>query len=216
VGDGPSAGAMCPAASLGVTSHSVTPAVRRCLVACGLLVSSAPSLSNAAADAPTLAAGGAQAAAPAERLGKVGEIMFPMNPVPRCEILDNFGDPRSGGRSHQGTDILATLGQEVYAVADGVLTKQYVAGGPSASLSGNAWQLDLPDGGYFFYGHLSAFASGLSVGSAVTKGQLIGYVGDTGNPGPGNYHLHFEYHPGGGAAINVLSKLTIPPQCSVY
>ncbi len=207
---------MCLARSLGVAWCSVTPAVRRCLVAGGLLLTSAPSLSNAAAEAPTLNSGVAQAAAPAERLGKVGEIMFPMNPVPRCEILDNFGDPRSGGRSHQGTDILATLGQEVYAVADGVLSKQYVVGRPNASLSGNAWQLDLPDGAIFFYGHLSAFAPGLAVGSSVTKGQLIGYVGDTGNPGPGNYHLHFEFRPGGGAAINVLSKLTIPPQCSVY
>jgi peptidoglycan LD-endopeptidase LytH len=152
---------------------------------------------------------------PAKRLRQLGSLMFPMEPEPRCNILDNFGDSRSGGRSHEGIDILATLGQEVYAVADGTLTRQ---AGADASLSGNAWGLTATaDGTYYFYGHLSAFTEGLKVGDRVTLGQVIGYVGDTGNAGPGNYHLHFEVHPGGqrNGAVDPLPYLEIPKACSV-
>ena len=143
--------------------------------------------------------------------------VFPMQPTPLCNILDNFGDPRSGGRRHEGSDMLATLGQQVYAASDGTLTLQVVAGtsSPGANLSGNLWSLTAANGTYYVYAHLSAFAAGLQRGSLVKRGQLIGYVGDTGNPGAGNYHLHFEIHPGGGAAVNPLPLLVIPRECSV-
>src|SRR5262249_25728362 len=142
--------------------------------------------------------------------------IFPMQTTPRCDILDNFGDPRPGGRIHQGTDMLATLGQEVYAVVDGTLGHQVKVGDPNATLSGNAWRLTVAGGTtWYAYMHLSAFAAGLSDGSVVKQGQVIGYVGDTGDAGPGNYHLHFEVHPNGGAAINALTVLTVPPGCSV-
>lgn len=159
----------------------------------------------------------ASGAAPARRLGPVtpeGQILFPMGPAPRCAILDNFGDVRSGGRRHEGIDILATLGQEVYAVADGELMNQ---ADESASLSGNAWGLTSDDGTYFFFAHLSSFAPDLQLGDRVRAGQVIGYVGDTGNPGPGNYHLHFEVHPGGQRqpAIDPLPLLGIPPACTI-
>ncbi|MDO9175173.1 MAG: M23 family metallopeptidase [Actinomycetota bacterium] len=162
--------------------------------------------------------GAASALAPAERLRPPWTANFPMQTTPRCDILDNFGDPRSGGRTHAGTDILATRGQEVYAMADGTLTYQAFAGGSGgASLSGNLWRLDATTGGtYYVYAHLDAFAPGLSVGSAVFAGQVIGWVGDTGNAGPGNYHLHFEIHPNGGGAVNPLPLLTVPPTCRVY
>ena len=152
-------------------------------------------------------------ASPASRLGRLPPL-FPVDVEPRCDILDNFGDYRSGGRSHEGIDILATLGQEVYAVDDGVLTNTADA---SASLSGNAWGLTTNDGTYYFYAHLSAFAPGLSLGSSVLRGDVIGFVGDTGNPGPGNYHLHFEIHPGGqrAAAVDPLPLLQVPSACTI-
>ena len=99
--------------------------------------------------------------APAKRLRRVGATMFPMGPSPRCDILDNFGDARSGGRRHEGIDILATVGQDVYAVADGLLVSQADA---AASLSGNAWGLTADDGTYYFFAHLSRFADGLVLG----------------------------------------------------
>ena len=150
-----------------------------------------------------------------QRLKQLGSLLFPMGPSPRCFILDNFGDPRSGGRRHEGVDLLATLGQEVYAVADGVLTDQTDASSP---LAGNSWGLVATTGEYYFYAHLSAFAPGLTKGATVRRGDLIGYVGDTGNPGVGNFHLHFEVHPGGrrSPAVDPLPLLAIPGACTVY
>jgi len=159
----------------------------------------------------------ATAAAEARRL--VPPNNFPMATAPRCDILNNFGDPRSGGRTHAGTDILATKGQEIYAMADGTLTLQVFAGSGlhGSQLSGNLWKLVAATGGtYWIYAHLSAFAPGLSQGSVVSKGQLLGYVGDTGDAGAGNYHLHFEWHPGGGAPVNALSLMTVPAACKVW
>jgi peptidoglycan LD-endopeptidase LytH len=145
-----------------------------------------------------------------------GTLMFPMNPSPRCTVLDNFGDGRSDGRSHLGTDILATLGQEVYAVEGGVLYRQSIDGQSGTELSGNGWNLRGTSNTTYAFLHLSGFAAGLQVGSTVVKGQLIGYVGDTGNPGAGNYHLHFEVHPDGGAAVNAYPLLNIPTACTTY
>ena len=115
-----------------------------------------------------------------------------------CSFADTYGATRCGGRVHEGVDIIAKAGQWVYAVKDGTLTKQYFDA--PGSLSGNGWRLTTSDGTYFFYAHLSAFAAGLAVGSAVKAGQIIGQVGMTGDaPIP---HLHFEVHPGGGRPIN--------------
>jgi murein DD-endopeptidase MepM/ murein hydrolase activator NlpD len=152
----------------------------------------------------------------AKRLRQMGSLLFPMGPEPTCYILNNFGDSRSGGRAHEGVDIMATLGQEVYAVVDGTLTSQAAIDSP---LSGNAWGLTAAlDGTYYFFAHLSGFADGLQVGDTVTRGQLIGYVGDTGNPGTGNYHLHFEIHPRGqkNAAVDPVPFLEIPTACTLY
>ena len=184
-----------------------------------------PAVAPALAPLPALVAGpvdtmseAATATATAVRLQKPAPLNFPMAPTPRCYVLDNFGDPRSGGRIHQGADLLASLGQEVYAMADGTLTFQAKVGDgrSGTALSGNLWRLTAPNGTYYVYAHLSAFAPNLAVGYTVSQGQLIGYVGDTGNPGPGNYHLHFEVHPNGGAAVNPLPLLTVPRECTVY
>lgn len=195
------------------------------LAALALRLAPAPAATFAVAAAPApqavseVSGGGADATQPAVRLQAVAPPNFPMEVTPRCDILDNFGDPRSGGRTHAGMDILATLGQDVYAMKDGTLTLQTFANsGGSSSLSGNLWRLTASDGSgdYYIYAHLSEFAPGLSKGSIVYAGQLIGFVGDTGNAGPGNYHLHFEIHPGGGNAVNPLPLVTVPAGCKVW
>jgi len=169
---------------------------------------------DASAIAATGIAGSASASQRADRLKQLGTIMFPMDPSPRCYVLDNFGEPR-GTRRHEGVDLLATQGQPVYAVADGVLTEQTDVSSP---LAGNSWGLTAVGGAYYFYAHLSSFAPGLTKGSTVARGDVIGFVGDTGNPGPGNYHLHFEVHPGGprSPAVDPLPLLQIPKVCTVY
>jgi murein DD-endopeptidase MepM/ murein hydrolase activator NlpD len=140
----------------------------------------------------TLAAPPALTAAP----GAVALDVFPAQGP--CSFTDTYGAPRSGGRVHEGVDIIDKAGQWIYAVKDGILTKKYLDS--PGSLGGNGWRLTIADGTYFFYAHMSAFAPGLSVGSAVKAGQIIGQVGMTGDaPIP---HLHFEVHPGGGASIN--------------
>ena len=67
-------------------------------------------------------------------------------------------------------------------------------------LTGNGLILRMADGTYFFYAHLLDFAPGIGLGTPVKAGQIIGYVGTTGNSGVP--HLHFEVHPKGGAAVN--------------
>ena len=171
---------------------------------------------HAATVGPPRLEAAATALKPAVRLSQSGEIMFPMDPLPKCAMSKtSFGQPRSGGRTHEGIDIMASLGQEVYAVDNGVLWRQAINGESNATLSGNAWYVRLPDTTYYFYGHLSAFAPGLKLGDSVTRGQVIGYVGDTGNPGAGNYHLHFGVFPKGGKAVDPFPLLTIPKSCQV-
>lgn len=187
------------------------------LTVCFGVISSGPDNSASAVGPAARVEVAATALKPAVRLTQIGVLPFPMDPLPRCALSKtSFGQPRPGGRVHEGVDIMATLGQAVYAVDNGTLTKQTLDGAPNATLSGNAWTLKLGDGTYYFYAHLSSFAAGLAQGSVVTRGQVIGYVGDTGDPGPGNYHLHFEVHPLGGAAVNPVPLLTIPHACQVF
>ena len=125
-----------------------------------------------------------------------GSILFPMPKT--CKFWDTWGAPRSGGRKHQGVDIMASSGTPLYAVQSGTITKKQSA--YPGSLAGNALWLTTADGTYYFYAHLSGFADGIGVGSTVTAGQTIGYVGSTGNASVP--HLHFEVHPKGGSAVN--------------
>ncbi|MDQ3953479.1 MAG: peptidoglycan DD-metalloendopeptidase family protein [Actinomycetota bacterium] len=108
-------------------------------------------------------------------------------------FIDSWGYPRSGGRSHEGVDIMASYGTPVYAIVSGSIT--YAGYGDSA---GN-WQiLSGSDGNAYWYMHNQ---SNIVTGGGVKAGQQIATVGDTGNAS-GVPHLHFEYHPGGGGPVN--------------
>lgn len=157
--------------------------------------------------APTTTSPTATTAPPAA--GKVAIKQFPVQGT--CYFTDTYGAARSGGRAHEGVDIIASSGKYLYAVDDGTLTKQYIDA--PGTLAGNGWRLTRADGTYFFYAHLSAFAPGLRVGSAVKAGQILGNVGMTGNAG--TPHLHFEVHPGGGASVNPTQIVKAVDGCKV-
>ncbi len=116
-----------------------------------------------------------------------------------CWYGDTWLDARAGGRRHIGVDLFTKRGEYVYAVVDGTLTSRSWDQ-PDRS-AGNAWWLRAADGSAtFFYAHLQDFAPGLEEGSRVRAGQIIGWVGDTGNASA--VHLHFEVRPRGGDPIN--------------
>jgi murein DD-endopeptidase MepM/ murein hydrolase activator NlpD len=159
----------------------------------------------------------ATAGTPAERIIVTGPgLLFPMAPSPKCEVLNNFGgySKTNGTGGHQGVDIGATLGQAVYAVADGVLYRQFTDLGSAA---GYGWGLHANTDVIYRYYHLSAFAPDLAAGDLVERGQLLGYVGDTGNATPGGYHLHFEVRPGPThTPVDPVPLLAIPTICRLY
>ncbi|HEV3494875.1 MAG TPA: M23 family metallopeptidase, partial [Actinomycetes bacterium] len=106
--------------------------------------------------------------------------------------VDSWGAPRSGGRSHQGTDVMAPHGARVFAFVNGVVSRESTStnGGIQLYLQGD-------NGVEYFYAHLSGYA--VSTGTRVRAGQLIAYNGQTGNAQYTAPHVHFEVHVGGGA-----------------
>lgn len=115
---------------------------------------------------------------------------------------NDWGNPRSGGRTHKGTDIFSPKGVHVYAVIGGTLRKR------NGGLGGKAWWLYGDDGNAYYFAHLDTWVSGLDTGSRVKKGQHIAYVGNTGNASGGANHTHFQLHPNGGRPVNPYPTLS--------
>jgi len=113
--------------------------------------------------------------------------MIPVKGIKRSQLLDTFTSARSEGRMHDAIDIMAPGGTPVLATADGEILKFFdsVAGGITI------YELSSDSKYVYYYAHLQKRADGLTEHAKVQRGTVIGYVGDTGNAGPGNYHLHF-------------------------
>ena len=115
-----------------------------------------------------------------------------------------FGAPRaSTGRPHEGNDIFADFGTPVVAGAVGVL-----ANVGTLPISGNRLWVYADSGDQFFYAHMSAFSANAVNGRRVEKGEVLGYVGNTGDAEPTPPHVHFEIHPSGGDAVDPNAFLT--------
>ncbi|MGH2739533.1 MAG: murein hydrolase activator EnvC family protein [Actinomycetota bacterium] len=113
-------------------------------------------------------------------------------PAPGAAFSDTWGAPRSGGRSHQGVDMMGNYGMPIFAAQSGNVTYSY------SYLGGNGAYVYGDGGDTMYYAHLQDFVGGAR---HVAAGEQIATMGDTGNAS-GTPHLHFEYHPGGGSAVN--------------
>lgn len=115
-------------------------------------------------------------------------LIMPVAGVTRDDLVDTFAQVRGPDRRHEAIDIPAPRGTPVLAVTSGEILRLTHPDSGGISL-----YLLAPDGStMFYYAHLLKYADGLRAGMPVRQGDVIGYVGDTGNAGPGNYHLHFE------------------------
>jgi len=119
-------------------------------------------------------------------------------------FIDSFGAPRSGGRTHKGTDIMTPRNAPVVAVVKGVISSTNPV---ETGLGGITVHLRGDDGNTYYYAHLTSVKSGITGGVHVSGGEVIGFAGNTGNARGGETHLHFEIRPGGGAAINPYPTL---------
>ncbi len=151
------------------------------------------------------AARAARAAAAGGRSAGVGAISGFRCPIPGSSFIDSWGFPRSGGRSHKGTDMFAGWNASIIAVADGTVSIR------SGGLGGRTIWLSADNGYGYYYAHLSGW--NVSNGARVSAGQLIGFNGDTGNARGGPPHLHFEIHPGGRGAAAVNPYPTVAVAC---
>jgi murein DD-endopeptidase MepM/ murein hydrolase activator NlpD len=104
--------------------------------------------------------------------------------------IDTFGAPRADVSYHHGDDIFGQLGQPLLAVADGTIFSV----GWNKVGGNRLWLLD-EQGNQFYYAHLSAFAPAAKNGARVKAGQVVGFMGNTGDAEGTPVHLHFEVHP---------------------
>ncbi|HEU0054791.1 MAG TPA: M23 family metallopeptidase [Longimicrobium sp.] len=116
-------------------------------------------------------------------------LLIPVRGIRAEQLSDSYDDARDGGsRTHHAIDIMAPRGTPVLAAADGTVRKLRTGGNGGITI----YQLGTDGRTLYYYAHLQRYAAGLVEGLPVVAGQVIAYVGDTGNAGAGNYHLHFS------------------------
>src|SRR5947207_3090298 len=115
-------------------------------------------------------------------------LIIPVAGVRPDQLQDTFSEARSEGRVHDAIDIPAPQGTPVLAAADGTIVKLFHSDRGGTTI----YQLSVDSRFFYYYAHLDRYADGLAEGQFVKQGQIIGYVGDSGNAGVGSYHLHFS------------------------
>ncbi|GEM_PF-239796 len=116
------------------------------------------------------------------------ELMVPVAGVRPSQLRDSYDEPRGGGRTHRAIDILAPRGTPVLSVDDGRVLRLR-----RSSLGGiTIYAVDAGDHYVYYYAHLDHYAASLAEGKTVAKGEVIGYVGTTGNAPANVPHLHFQ------------------------
>lgn len=139
------------------------------------------------------------------------KLLIPVAGINASQLRDTFSQARSEGRRHDAIDIIAPQGAAVLATTDGSVLKLFRSDRGGITL----YELD-PSGKYvYYYAHLMGYADGITEGKQVRRGETIGFVGDTGNAAPGQFHLHFAISKtesprkwSGGDPINPFPLLT--------
>ncbi|HEX8830618.1 MAG TPA: M23 family metallopeptidase [Longimicrobium sp.] len=154
--------------------------LRRAAVACAaLFLAACAGRSEGPASSPTR---GEAYVAPGASLA------MPVRGIRPEQLRDTYSDARSGGRVHHAIDIMAPRGTPVLAAEDGTILKLRTGGMGGITI----YQLGTDGRTLYYYAHLQRYAAGLREGLPIARGQVVAYVGDTGNAGAGNYHLHFS------------------------
>lgn len=116
-----------------------------------------------------------------------GQLLVPVDGIPLAKIGDTFDQPRGSERHHEALDIMAPKGTKVVATADGKIAKLFTSKPGGLTV----YQFDPSEKYAYYYAHLDRYADGLQEGAEVKRGDLIGYVGTTGNADAKAPHLHF-------------------------
>jgi len=117
-------------------------------------------------------------------------ISLPIKGLKLSDIQDTFEQRRGGTRKHEATDIMAPRGTPVSAVNDGKIVKLFLS-----KPGGNTiYQFDPSEQYCYYYAHLDRYAPGIAEGTMVHRGEVIAFVGSSGNADPSAPHLHFEIH----------------------
>ena len=124
------------------------------------------------------------------RPATAARLVIPVAGVRERDLADSYGAGRSGGRKHKGVDIFAPDGTPVLAAADGVIVKRATSAQGGISL----YQRDADGRTIYYYAHLQRYRAGIKEGDLVRAGDVIAYVGHTGNAPAGNPHLHFAVY----------------------
>jgi peptidoglycan LD-endopeptidase LytH len=177
--------------------------------------SSRDATATVSAPAPALlSAGGGTVSSVDISALSIRRLLIPVAGVSLGQLNDSFYDARSEGRIHKAMDIMAPRDTPVLATDDGKVVKLHQSERGGISL----YQSDTSSVYVYFYGHLTRYAEGISEGKPVRRGEVIAFVGDTGNAGAGNCHLHFGISKvtqagrwSGGEPINPYPILTGQP-----
>lgn len=162
-------------------------------------------------DTPSAPSPAPAASPPPLPLTPVSGLLVPVQGVPNAALVDTFTDARSEGRLHDAIDIMAPAGTPVVAVADGHIEKLFTSDRGGLTI----YQFDSSTTRAYYYAHLERYAAGLAEKQTITRGQVLGYVGSTGNASADAPHLHFAIFVLGperqwwkGTAINPYPELT--------
>jgi peptidoglycan LD-endopeptidase LytH len=126
-------------------------------------------------------------AMPPANAPQAGSLIIPVDGIRPSQLTDNYNDRRGDARPHEALDIMAPRGTPVLAAADGKIVKLFDSKPGGLTI----YEFDSSESVAYYYAHLDRYAPGIAAGLQVKQGEVIGYVGSTGNASPDAPHLHF-------------------------